>query len=411
MKQLKKNSERFIAYDKVIPEQLEDGIVEKVLDITPQKGKEFYLPHKAIIREDAKSTKLRVVYDASSKPNMNEPSLNECLEKGPPMQNMLRDALVTNRMKPVALCADLRKAFLQIRIRKCGRNILRFHWIKNQNVSDTEILRFTRLVFGLIQSPFILEAILQSHLSKYEKTYPKEMEEIKNNMYVNDMISGGNNEAEVVYLKNSAKKFVLHKWYSNNPRLEEGNFDRNNSELSYAKQQLGSNSSETKVLGIHWNKVRDTFEIRFPLEKCKATKCDILRKLASIYDSLGFVSPVHLMGKIIYRMICEKKLAWDNTIPSDSMKVWDKWKSSLIQKIEIPRSIFQSNGVTKIDLHVFCDSSKIGYCAVGYIIAHHPEGSSQGLIANKSRLAKQNTAIPRLELIASHIASNLAQNL
>ena len=229
-------------------------------------------------------------------------------------------------MKPVALCADLRKAFLQIRIRECERDILRFYWIKNQNVSDTEILRFTRLVFGLIQSPFILEAILQSHLSKYEKTYPKEIEEIKNSMYVDDMISGGNNEAEVVYLKNSAKTifkeggFVLHKWHSNNPRLE-----------ANAKQQLGSKSSETKVLGIHWNKVRDTFELRFPLEKYKATKRGILKNLASIYNPLVFVSPMHLMGKIIYQMICEKKLAWDNTIPSDFMKLWDKCESSLIQ--------------------------------------------------------------------------------
>ena len=250
-----------------------------------------------------------------------------------------------------------------------------------------------------------------------KKIYPKEIEEIKNSMYVDDMISGGNNEAEVVYLKNSAKAifkeggFVLHKWHSNNPRLEGDDFDRNNSELSYAKQQLGSKSSEAKVLGIHWNKVRDTFEIRFPLEKYKATKRDILRKLASIYDPLGFISPVHLMGKIIYRMICEKKLAWDNTIPSDIMKVWDKWESSLIQKIEIPRSIVQSNSVTKIDLHVFCDSSKTGSCAEGYIVAHHPKGSSQGLIASKSCLAKQNTTIPRLELIVSHMASNLVQNL
>ena len=84
LKHLKKNSEKFIAYDKVNQEQLEEGIVEKVLDIIPQRGKEFYLPHKALIREDAESTNLRVVYDASSKPNMNEPSLNQCLEKGPP---------------------------------------------------------------------------------------------------------------------------------------------------------------------------------------------------------------------------------------------------------------------------------------------------------------------------------------
>ena len=110
-------------------------------------------------------------------------------------------------------------------------------------------------------------------------------------------------------------------------------------------------------------------------------------------------------------MMCEKNLAWDNTIPSDNMKVWDKWESSLIQKIEIPRSIVQSNSVTKIDLHVFCDSSKTGSCAEGYIVAHHPKGSSQGLIASKSCLAKQNTTIPRLELIVSHMASNLVQNL
>ena len=110
------------------------------------------------------------------------------------------------------------------------------------------------------------------------------------------------------------------------------------------------------VLTNNKNNSLGRLKIRFPLEKCKATKRDILKKLASIYDPLGFVSPVHLMGKIIYRMICEKKLAWDNTIPSDIMKVWDQWESSLIPKIEIPRSIVQSNGVTKMSLHVFCDS-------------------------------------------------------
>ena len=104
---------------------------------------------------------------------MNEPSSNECLWKGPPLQDMLWDVLVRNRMKPVASFCKFKEAFLQITIRECEKDILRFHWIKNQNVSDIEILRFRRLVFGLIQSPFILEAILPSHLSKYEKSYPK----------------------------------------------------------------------------------------------------------------------------------------------------------------------------------------------------------------------------------------------
>ena len=98
------------------------------------------------------------------------------------------------------------------------------------------------------------------------------------------MISGGNNEAEVACLKNSAKtickrgRFVLHKLHSNNPRLEKLNecdSDKNNSELSYGKQQLRSKSCKTKTLRIHWNKARDKFEIRFPTEKFKTTKSDI----------------------------------------------------------------------------------------------------------------------------------------
>ena len=71
-------------YDAVIREQLKGGVVEKAPDeIT---GKEFYLPHRAVVRENAESTKLRVVYDASARAHDNAPSLNECLHTGP-LQN------------------------------------------------------------------------------------------------------------------------------------------------------------------------------------------------------------------------------------------------------------------------------------------------------------------------------------
>ena len=46
----------------------------------------FYLPHRLVIRESAKTTKLRIVYDASSKPTRNSASLNDGLETGLPPQ-------------------------------------------------------------------------------------------------------------------------------------------------------------------------------------------------------------------------------------------------------------------------------------------------------------------------------------
>ena len=76
-------------YDNIIQDQIKEGIVEKVDKICEQEVTEgekmFYLPHRPVIRESAKTTKLRIVYDASSKPTENSAYLNDCLETGPPL--------------------------------------------------------------------------------------------------------------------------------------------------------------------------------------------------------------------------------------------------------------------------------------------------------------------------------------
>ena len=40
-----------------------------------------------MIRENAESTKVRIVYDGSAKASSSTVSLNDCLETGPPLQN------------------------------------------------------------------------------------------------------------------------------------------------------------------------------------------------------------------------------------------------------------------------------------------------------------------------------------
>lgn len=42
----------------------------------------LYSLHKPVIKESAGTTKVRIVFDASTKENFNVPSLNECLHKG-----------------------------------------------------------------------------------------------------------------------------------------------------------------------------------------------------------------------------------------------------------------------------------------------------------------------------------------
>ena len=81
-------------YDEIIQEQLSEGIVERVVDEPSERV--FYIPHKSVKKKTAGTTKLRIVFDASAKPSEDRPSLNECLETGPPLQNPLWNVVVHN---------------------------------------------------------------------------------------------------------------------------------------------------------------------------------------------------------------------------------------------------------------------------------------------------------------------------
>ena len=208
------------------------------------------------------STKVRIVYDASARANDDSLSLNDCLETRPALQNLLCNILVRNRFKPVALAADLKRAFLQIRIKAKDRDALRFHWI--------EVYRFTRALFGLNQSPFQLGGTLEQHLSSLEKEFPAEVTEIRDDLYVDDLLTGGCVVEEVKHLKETAieifdrAQFKLHKWHSNIEELETSDPDSSgtNTDQSYAKLQLGVKSQETKLLGVPWNKTKDKIGVR-----------------------------------------------------------------------------------------------------------------------------------------------------
>ena len=94
-------------YDAVIREQLQEGVVERApAEVT---GREFFLPHRAVVRKNAETSKLRVVYDASALAQERAPSLNECLHAGLPLQNKLWCVIVRNRFHPVVVAGELRR--------------------------------------------------------------------------------------------------------------------------------------------------------------------------------------------------------------------------------------------------------------------------------------------------------------
>ena len=161
-----------------------------------------------------------------------------------------------------------------------------------------------------------------------------------------------------------------------------------------------------------WDKTADTLNVTFPKLQVDPTKRGILQKSASHYDPLGLVSPILLGGKSIYREMCELGTRWDQELPEAMLKTWNKWNNNLPEKIVIPRVFrLQHEKIEAIDFHVFSNASVIGAAVALYAVIYQSSGTSQGLVAAKSRLSKKSLTILRLELVAMHMAANLCKNI
>lgn len=74
-----------------------------------------FLPHHPVIKQESTTTKVRVVFDASSKTSSGT-SLNDALLVGPVIQDDLRSIILRSRTSQVMLVADVEKMFRQIHI-------------------------------------------------------------------------------------------------------------------------------------------------------------------------------------------------------------------------------------------------------------------------------------------------------
>ena len=84
IKHLSKDPVLLAEYNTIIKTLEEKGIIEKVSssDAISPESKIHYVPHQAVVRKDAATTKVRIVYDASAKSHKYAVALNDCLEAG-----------------------------------------------------------------------------------------------------------------------------------------------------------------------------------------------------------------------------------------------------------------------------------------------------------------------------------------
>ena len=437
LRHLKSQPDLVDKYQEIIEDQLEQGVLETV----PENSSEetvHYLPHSPVIRPTAESTKIRIVLDASSK-QQGRPSLNDCLQTGTNDLPHVASLVCGFRFSPIAILADIEKAFLQISIPPGDRDVLRILWVNDPKKIDQKMIvyRYTRLVFGLTASPAVLNSVLDFHISKLSETDPVVFSKLNGHLYVDNLVTGCNSLDEAKHLNSVTKSsfqeanFNMRQWKSNSSEFKQFVQSVNGDDVcdkripgsqeeSIANEQLNPNlnSVNEKVLGVEWDATIDEFVFdlrRLSCNDCQEpTKRTVLCTIASVYDPLGILSPIMVQAKLLFQKLCNT-LHWDESLQGVDLQCWKDWISKISSvNLRIPRRIHVSDDETvKIQLHGFSDASAVAYAAVIYLrITSHRSGltfTESFLLASKSRVVplSKTLSIPRLELLGALLLARL----
>ena len=184
-RRIEKNKTLQELYEGAIQEYIALGDIERCGN-RGRTGRTYYLPHSAVIKMEKTTSKIRIVFNGSSKAQDGK-SLNDHLLTGPPSNQDLFKILVGFREHEVALQGDVKRMYMCILINEEDRDCLRFLWINSRG--EEEEWRFRKVPFGIRDAPFLAQYIFVLHAKKYEDKHPDIVDFIANKRWVDDLVA------------------------------------------------------------------------------------------------------------------------------------------------------------------------------------------------------------------------------
>ena len=114
------------------------------------------------------------------------------------------------------------------------------------------------------------------------------------------------------------------------------------------RESVGKVKRNGKVLGLRWDGEKDSLSVRIKSigeQLGSFNKRGILRSVAKIWDPIGILCALIIIGKLIFQSVVRMKVSWDEEVLDEELhKKWQLWLTELgkCEGFFIPRSILPS---------------------------------------------------------------------
>lgn len=224
--------------------------MKAVTDKEPLSSPTFCLLHHTVINEASHTTKLRVVFNGSSKSSNGFP-LNDILLVGPNLQKELILILLKFRCHKYVLMADISKMYRQILVEETQTPLQRILWRDNEN-EPFQAFELLIVTYGTTSASYQATRCLKQLADDEQMNFPVGAKTLREDFYVDDLLTGADKLDEIIKIRNEIKAlllqggFKLHKWASNHPSLLDG---------------ISSNNSGNQIIDIEKNGTLKTLGI------------------------------------------------------------------------------------------------------------------------------------------------------
>ncbi|XP_062534422.1 uncharacterized protein LOC134203573 [Armigeres subalbatus] len=285
--------------------------MRKVVDTGKEDSvQRCFLPHHPVVKQDSTTTKVRVVFDASSKTRSGT-SLNDALLVGPVIQDDLRAIILRCRMVRIMLVADVEKMFRQILICQDDIPLQTILW-RTDEQSDIQWYELTTVTYGTKPAPYLATRTLQQLAEDEQLQFPMAARAVKKDVYMDDVLTGTNTEEEAMELRTqldsmlSKGGFSLRKWASNCPKVLEG-IPKENLAIANTEEVSLDPDPSVKTLGLVWlpgtDRIKFRFKVGIPNFDEDLSKRKVLSIIASLFDPLGLIGAVILRAKLFMQLL------------------------------------------------------------------------------------------------------------